>query len=89
MDPTGLVNDIISGTLDIDKGRKYLATDGLEHTGRLLYESGISTTHDAFKAAQSSADPQIMILIEQTYLKQELQFCDETDTITLPNGPQT
>ena len=82
MAKTGLVNNILSGTYDIDKGRKYLAADGLEHAGRIFYEEGISITLDAFKAAQSSADPQTMILAEQTFLKQELQFCDEADTIT-------
>ena len=29
-----------------------------------------------------SADPMTMILVELTFLKQEFQFCDETDTIT-------
>ena len=35
-----------------------------------------------FKNAQDSADPQIMILIELTYLQQDLQFCDENDSFT-------
>lgn len=39
-------------------------------------------SHETFKQAQASADPQIMILIELTFLQQELQFCDEIDTIT-------
>jgi len=82
MDLTGLVHNIVNGTLKIDKGRKYLATDNLEHAGRLSYEDGISIALDTFKNAQASADPQTMILVELAYLKQEFQFCDETDTIT-------
>jgi len=82
MDLTGLLANIFSGTARIGEGRKNLATDSLEHAGRLLYEEGISTALDTFKKAQASADAQMMILIELTFLQQELQFCDETDTIT-------
>jgi len=82
MDLIGLLANIVSGAADIDKGRKNIATDGLEHTGRLFYEEGIATALDTFKQAQDSNDPQTMILIELTFLQQELQFCDETDAIT-------
>ena len=50
--------------------------------GRLLYENGISLALDAFKNAQDSADPETLILVELTYLQQELQFCNENDAIT-------
>ena len=79
---TGLVSDIILGATNIDKGRKYLATNGLEHAGRLSYEDGISITLDTFKSAQATLDPQTMILIELVYLQQEFQFCGEADTVT-------
>jgi hypothetical protein len=82
MDLIGLLNNIILGAADISKGRKNLATDGLEHTGRLYYENGISVSLNTFKTAQASADPQTMILVELTFLQQELQFCNEADTIT-------
>ena len=82
MDLTGLLNSIILGAVDIDDGRRNLSTDGFEHAGRLLYENGISVALETFKKAKVSADPQTMILIEMTYLQQELQFCDENDTIT-------
>ena len=82
MDPAGLLDNIILAADNIDKGRKYLTTDGLEHAGRLSYEDGISIAHDTFAKAQASADPQTMILIELAFLQQELQFCDESDTIT-------
>ena len=82
MDLTGSLNDILSGASNIDIGRKNLATNGLEHSGRISYEDGISTVMDVFKEAQTSADPQAMILIERTFLQQELQFCDEADAIT-------
>jgi hypothetical protein len=37
MDLTGYINNILLSAADIDKGRKNLATDGLEHIGRLYY----------------------------------------------------
>jgi hypothetical protein len=82
MDLAGLLNSTLLGASNIDNGRKNLATDGFEHSGRLLYEYGISTALDTFKNAQASADPKTMILVELTFLQQEFQFCDESDTIT-------
>jgi hypothetical protein len=82
MELTGLLANIISGADDIYKGRKNFTINGSEHAGRLYYEAGISTALDTFKSAQISADPQTMILIELTFLQQELQFCNEADTIT-------
>ncbi|MCL2319438.1 MAG: hypothetical protein FWC45_05080 [Treponema sp.] len=82
MDPAGLLNSILSAAASIDKGRRYLAADSFEHVGRLSYEYGISLALTTFKKAQGSVDPQIMILIELTYLQQDLQFCDENDSFT-------
>jgi len=82
MDPAGLINNILLAALNIDKGRKFYAIDGLEHTGRVFYEEGISTALEIFTNAQDSADPQTMILIELSFLRQELQFCDEADINT-------
>ena len=67
MDLAGLLNSIVLGAFNIDKGRKNLATDGLEHTGRLSYEDGTSIALDVFKNTQVSADPQTMILVELVY----------------------
>jgi len=82
LDLAGFINSIVFAVYNIDKGRKNLATDGLEHVGRLLYEDGISIALDTFKNAQASTDPLTMILVELTFLRQELGFCDEADTIT-------
>ena len=82
MDLTGLLNNIVIGASDIDKGRKNLATDGFEHTGRVFYELGISTAHDVFNNSQASADPLTMILVELTFLQQEFQYCDESDNFS-------
>jgi hypothetical protein len=79
---TGLLNNILSGASHIDIGRKNLATNGFEHSGRLFYEDGIAIALEVFINAQISADPQTMVLVERTFLEQEFQFCDETDTIT-------
>jgi hypothetical protein len=82
MAQAGLLNSILLGAASIDKGRKYLSTNGFEHVGRLSYEYGISITLDSFKNAQISADPKTMILVEMTFLQQEFHFCDETDMNT-------
>jgi hypothetical protein len=42
----------------------------------------------AFKEAQISADPQIIILAEYTFLSQELYFCSKTDKDTLSSLTQ-
>ena len=82
MDLAGLLNNILIGSSNIDIGRKYLATDGLEHAGRLSYEDGISLALSTFKDAQTSADTQTLIFVELTYLQQEFQSCNEDDVIT-------
>ena len=88
MDKTGLVSSIVEAALAIDFGRKSFATKGKEHEGRLSYERGISEALSAFKDAQSAADPQIILLVEYTFLSQELQFCEETDKDTLSSLTQ-
>jgi hypothetical protein len=82
MDPAGLINKIFQAVVSIDVGRKGFATDGREHDGRISYENGIYTALSSFKEAQTSADPQTLILAELAFLQQELQFCHETDTDT-------
>jgi len=73
----GLLDKIVSGMVDIDKGRKNLATDGLEHTGRIFYEKGIAISLDTFKKTQATANPQTMVLVELAFLQQELQLLSE------------
>jgi hypothetical protein len=63
-------------------GRKDLATDGIEHEGRLSYEMGISLAKAGFLEAQKTADCELVILAEETFLQQELQYCHPDDTIT-------
>jgi hypothetical protein len=82
MDQTGLTNKILFSVENIVLGRKNLATDGREHEGRLFYEDGLSTASAAFTEAQDSADPKTMILAEEVFVEQELQFCSERDTYT-------
>jgi hypothetical protein len=83
LDKTGLVYRIISATVNIDSGRKGFATRGKAEEGRLSYEKGIAEALTAFKEAQATADPQIMILAEYTFLAQELQFCEKSDKDSL------
>ncbi|MDR1047627.1 MAG: hypothetical protein LBL64_07615 [Treponema sp.] len=82
MDPVGFLGNLVSHAVDIDIGRKGLATDGEEHAGRIHYEEGISGSLTSFREAQDSADPQILVLAELIFLQQEFQFCDEADSVT-------
>ena len=93
MDLTGLVSSIAEAALAIDFGRKGFATKGKAEEGRISYEWGITEALTAFRDASnrrfaSTADPETIILAEYTFLVQELQFCDETDTDTLSSLTQ-
>jgi hypothetical protein len=79
LDKIGLVNNISAATIAIDYGRKGFATRGKEQEGRISYETGIAKALSAFQEAQSSADPQTIILAEYTFISQELEFCEEAD----------
>jgi hypothetical protein len=80
---TGLVNNIITATSNIDAGRKGFATKGKAEEGRIFYEDGIAEALSAFREAQATADPQTIILVEYTFLAQELQFCEKSDKDSL------
>jgi hypothetical protein len=82
MEKTGLTNKILFSVETIALGRKNLATDGREHKGRLFYEDGILTAAIGFEEARTTADPQTMMLAEEAFVEQELQFCSEQDTHT-------
>ena len=49
----------------------------------MSYERGIAEALSIFKEAQATADPQIMILAEYTFLTQEFEFCEKTDKDSL------
>jgi hypothetical protein len=82
LDLVGLLAKIIQSVYQIDVGRKGFLTDGQEHEGRISYEEGISNALAAFKDAQKSADCQTIILAEESFLQQELNYCHTDDTIT-------
>ena len=79
MELIGLVDSINEAAIDIDHGRKGFAIIGEERTGRIAYERGIAAAMNAFKEAQISADPYIIIFLEYAFLSQELQLCDARD----------
>ncbi|MCL2689654.1 MAG: hypothetical protein FWE57_07395 [Chitinispirillia bacterium] len=79
MDPIGLVDSINDAAIKIDSGRKGFAIVGEERKGRIAYEKGIAEALNAFKEAQVSANPQIIITAEYTFLTQELNLCDPSD----------
>ncbi|GHV74540.1 hypothetical protein AGMMS49940_18420 [Spirochaetia bacterium] len=88
MGKTGLLNEIYDSVYNIDLGRKGLDTDGNEHQGRLSYASGISSVMSCFQEAQTTADCELLILAEETFLEQELHYCDTADTITFSSLTQ-
>ena len=79
MVPTGLISSIYDAALAIDYGRKGFATKGKAEEGRISYETGIAQALSSFQKAEATADPQIIILAEYTFLTQELEFCEDTD----------
>jgi len=88
LDTAGLINNIYEATINIELGRKGFATRGKAEEGRLSYERGISQALSAFRDARSTTDPEIIILVEYTFLAQEFQFCDKTDTDSLSSLTQ-
>jgi hypothetical protein len=88
LDRIGLTLEISDAVINIASGRKGFATRGKEHEGRLSYERGISAALSLFNEALSTADPQIIILAEYTFLSQELEFCDKTDKDSLSSLTQ-
>jgi hypothetical protein len=84
----GLITRITDAALAIDLGRKGFATRGKAEEGRISYEEGIADAMTAFKEAQTTADPQTMILAEYTFLTQELEFCEKSDKESLSSLTQ-
>jgi len=91
---TGLLIRIANAAANIDLGRKGFATRGKEQEGRISYEDGIAKALAAFKEASATnvaattADPQTIILVEYTFLSQELQFCEKSDKESLSSLTQ-
>jgi len=88
LDLIGLVDSINKAVISIDSGRKGFATRGKAEEGRISYEDGIAVALSAFQEAQTTADPQTIILAEYTFLTQELEFCEKTDKDTLSSLTQ-
>jgi len=82
LDLITLASNIANSALLIDAGRRGFATRGKEQEGRISYEDGISMAMTSFQQAQTSANPQALILAEYTFLSQELQLSDKTDKDT-------
>ena len=83
MDKIGLIDNIAYSATRIDLGRKGLITDGHEKNGRILLENGIHIAMNAFKEAQLSKNPLLVIQAEQVFLKQEFKFCDKSNITTI------
>ena len=88
MDLIGYLGRISRAAANIDAGRKGFATRGKAEEGRISYEEGIADALSAFKEAQTTADPQTIILAEYTFLTQELQFCEKSDKESLSSLTQ-
>ena len=83
MDLIGLVGNIYEAVIHINSGRKSWAIRGKEQEGRISYEEGIDLASATFKEAQALGDPKALILVEYTFICQELQSCSESDNDTL------
>jgi len=83
LDQTGLLSSVYEAAAAIEAGRKGFATRGKEQEGRINYEDGIALALSSFQEAQTTADPQTIILAEYTFLSQELEFCEKTDKDSL------
>ena len=83
MDQSGFISNILEATTSIDAGRKGFATKGKAEEGRIFYEDGIALALSTFQEAQTTANPQILLLAEYTFLSQELEFCSKNDKDTL------
>jgi hypothetical protein len=93
LDLITLANNIINAATQIDAGRKGFATKGRAEEGRISYETGIAAAMSAFQEASNqgfaaTADPQTIILVEYTFLSQELEFCEKTDKDSLSSLTQ-
>jgi hypothetical protein len=82
LDRIGLQNKIYASVDAIYQGREWLDTEGSEGAGRVRYNDGLSHALEAFKEAQTNAkeDLETLVLTEEAFLTQELQFCVPTDT---------
>jgi nitrite reductase/ring-hydroxylating ferredoxin subunit len=78
----GLVDSISEAVINIDTGRKGFAIQGKEREGRISYETGIADAMAVFQKAQATSDPETIILVEYTFISQELQLCDKSDKDT-------
>jgi len=64
LDKIGYVTNIAKATTLIDAGRKGFAIRGKEQEGRINYEDGIALAMETFKEAQTTADPETILLAE-------------------------
>jgi hypothetical protein len=83
LDLNGLFDSINEAAIQIDMGRKGFAIRGQEQEGRISYEDGIAGAMAIFQEAQASSDPQALILSEYSFISQEFQLCDKSDTDTI------
>lgn len=85
MDRIGLLSNITISADDIYQGKKWLDIDGQEHNGRVSNHRGLSLAMETFRQIQSLADDDLdlVILAEYTFIAQELQLCDPSDTLTI------
>jgi hypothetical protein len=88
LDTTGFTARIINSVAAIYFGRKALTIDGEEHEGHISYDLGISGAMKVFKDAQASGDPETMLKVERTFLNEELQFCDHSDSLAFSSVTQ-
>jgi hypothetical protein len=90
LEKIGLLSKIADAETLIDKGRKWLDIDGREREGRVSYRNGLTLAMEVFQEVQSdvTANLELLILAEHSFLAQELQFCDSSDFYSITSLTQ-
>jgi hypothetical protein len=85
MDRDGFIIRIGEAEELISEGRRWLDTEGREADGRVRYRRGLAMAMDIFLEALALAtvDLELLMLLEQSYLVQELHSCDPSDAHTI------
>jgi hypothetical protein len=83
LDTAGLIDKITDSVVFIADGRKGLAVFGETEAGLRSYLRGLADASENFTEAATSADAELMILVEHAFLTEETRLCDPSDTVAL------
>jgi hypothetical protein len=70
---------MMSAVERIAAGRLGIETDGSEHEGMVSFSQGARIADSLYAKAMKSADCELMIAAEYTYLSKELEYAEENE----------